>query len=80
MATSSMPNPQASAPQQGASPAANPLQEILAKVLMVIRQLGRQNTTIQPELNAATQSLVSAIQKVSQSSGPAQQAPVPTQQ
>jgi hypothetical protein len=47
---------------------------------MVLRQLGRQNTTIQPELNAATQSLVSAIQKVSQSSGPAQQAPVPTQQ
>jgi hypothetical protein len=81
-----MPNPQASSPQpdQGgapASPQANPLQGMLGKIVLLLRQLGQQNTVIQEDLNNASQSLIQALQKVSQASGgPPQQAPAPQQQ
>lgn len=79
-----MPNPQASAPDQGgapASPQANPLQGMLGKIVLLLRQLGQQNSIIQEDLNNASQSLIQALQKVSQASGgPPQQAPAPQQQ
>jgi hypothetical protein len=77
MASPGMPNPQASAPQPGgasASPQANPLQEMLGKIVMLLRQLGQQNTVIQEDLNAASTSIVQALQKVSQAGPSAPQA------
>lgn len=78
MAASAMPNPQASAPAPGgggASPQANPLQQMLSKVAMMLKQLGQQNTTIQPELDAAIGAIVQALQKSSQAApGDPQQA------
>jgi len=77
-------NPQASAPSgasQGGSPQANPLQESLGKLVMLCRQLGVQNTIIQPEMQQCSQVLVQALQKVSQAgSGPAQPLSAPPQQ
>lgn len=79
----SMPNPQASAPQ-GAAPAqpqANPLQAMLGKVALLLRQLGQQNTVVQEDLNNAVRNIVQAIQKTQQASGSApQQAAAPMQQ
>jgi hypothetical protein len=80
------PNPQAPAPQgagapASASPQANPLQALLAKIAMSLRQLGTQNTIIQPELQEASQKIIEALQKVSQASmGAPAQAPAPPQQ
>lgn len=83
MATS-MPNPQASAPQpqgQDAGAPANPLQQTIGKLALIVRQLGSQNTVIQPECQQASQLLIQALQKVSQASQSApQMAPAPTQQ
>ena len=93
------PNPQAPAPQPGAgasaspmggapggmAPEANPLQTMLARIAMMLRQLGSQNVIVQPELQDAAQKLILALQKVSQASagaapgGPAA-APAPPQQ
>lgn len=89
MAASPMPqpgNPQASAPQpdgggQTGGPTANPLQETLGKLTMLVRQLGTQNTTIQSEMQQVSSILVQALQKVSQASpGPAQPMQAPPQQ
>ena len=87
MATSGMPqpeNPQAGAPPQQGAPSgqqANPLQESLGKLVMLIRQLGVQNTIIQPELQQASSILTRALQKVSQAqSGPAQPMAAPPTQ
>ena len=91
MATSGMPqpeNPQAGAPPQGGAPSgapgggqANPLQETLGKLVMLIRQLGVQNTIIQPELQQCSSVLIQALQKVSQAqSGPAQPMAAPPTQ
>lgn len=84
MASSPMPNPQASAPQPGGadgSAQANPLQQLLGQLAMKLRQLGTQNTTIQPEMEQMTQLAIQALQKVSQAvpSAP-QQAQAPPQQ
>jgi len=79
-------NPQAGAPQPGASaggqsPSANPLQETLGKIAILCRQLGSQNTVIQPEMQQVSGVLVQALQKVSQaSSGPPQPMTAPPQQ
>lgn len=83
MATS-LPNPQASAPgpQQGAGPdqsqQANPLQEVLGRVIIGLRQLGAKNEVIQGEMTQAAQVVMQALQKVSQaSSGPPVQPSAP---
>ena len=80
MATFPMPNPQGAAPQPGAAPQANPLQTTLAKVAMILRQLGSQNQIISDNMTNAAQQCIEALQKVSQaSSGPPQQPPAPPQ-
>jgi hypothetical protein len=87
MGASPMPdpnNPQAGAPPAGGpssgSSQANPLQESLGKLVMLCRQLGAQNTIIQPEMQQCSQTLVQALQKVSQAgSGPAQPLAAPPQ-
>jgi hypothetical protein len=87
MSASPMPdqsNPQAAAPSgapsQG-SPQANPLQQVLGQLVMAVRQIGTQNTIIQPEMQQISQTLVQALQKVSQAgSGPAQPLSAPPQQ
>jgi hypothetical protein len=57
------------------------LQESLGKLVMLARQLGAQNTIIQPEMQQASQIFVQALQKVSQAgSGPAQPLAAPPQQ
>jgi hypothetical protein len=77
-------NPQAGAPQPGGAPQAqqaNPLQEMLGKVAILARQLGVQNTVIQPEMQQISAIAVQALQKVSQAaSGPAQPMSAPPQQ
>lgn len=76
-------NPQASAPQPGGggAPQANPLQEMLGKVAILARQLGTQNTVIQPEMQQISAIAIQALQKVSQAAaGPAQPASAPPQQ
>ena len=73
MATS-MPNPQAAAPgpqpgDQGAAqqgPQANPLQTILGRLAIALRQIGAQNTVIQPEMQQASSAVIQALQKASQ--------------
>lgn len=87
MGASPMPdqsNPQAGAPSgapQGGSTQANPLQETIGKLVMLVRQIGVQNTIIQPEMQQVSQALVQALQKVSQAgSGPAQPLSAPPQQ
>ncbi len=77
-----MPNPQASAPQPGAEPAANPVKQVLGKVIQqILYPMSQQNPTIQEDLQNAIRALVSAIQKADQSAaGPPQQAPAPQQQ
>jgi hypothetical protein len=48
---------------------------------MLVRQLGTQNTIIQPEMQGISQQLIQALQKVSQAgSGPAQPLSAPPQQ
>lgn len=74
-----MPNPQAAAPVPSA-PVANPLQEMLGKMALLVRQLGVQNTMIQPEMQQISALLVQALQKTSQAmSGPAQPLSAPPQ-
>lgn len=84
MATAGMPNPQGAAPQPGGgapAPQANPLQDTLGKVAMLLKQIGSQNTVVQEDLNNAVNSLVQAIQKTSQAGSSApQQSPAPQQQ
>jgi len=83
------PNPQASAPEQGAGASApqpqqaqaNPLQTMLGRIAMILRQLGTQNTVVQPEMQEASQKVIEALQKVSQASmGSQAQPPAPPQQ
>jgi hypothetical protein len=87
MATSPA-NPQAPAPgpPQGAGASgpdqqqANPLQESLGRLILLLRQLGQQNQVIQPELQQMASIGIQALQKVSQaSSGPAQAPSTPPQ-
>ena len=76
-------NPQAGAPSPGAPQAqqANPLQETLGKLAMLVRQLGTQNVIIQPEMQQVSSIFVQSLQKVSQDqSGPAQPMSAPPQQ
>ena len=76
-------NPQAGAPspQGGGAPQANPLQEMLGKLAMAARQLGTQNTVIQPEMQQISSIAIQALQKVSQAvSGPPQPLGPPPQQ
>lgn len=90
MATSTPPmdNPQGPAPPPtppdggaGQAPQANPLQEMLGKLAIAARQLGVQNTIIQPEMQQISSIAVQALQKVSQAaSGPPQQQGAPPQQ
>lgn len=81
MATSPMPNPQASAPQPGADSAqANPLQTTLGKIAMMLKQIAQGNTSIQDPLNQAVQSIVQAIQMSSQAAVQPQQQPAAPQQ
>ena len=48
---------------------------------MLVRQIGTQNTLIQPEMQQVSQTLVQALQKISQAgSGPAQPLSAPPQQ
>ena len=81
MATS-MPNPQAAAPQGGggAAPQANPLATTLGKVAMLVKQIAQQNPSVQEDLSNAVNSIVQAIQKSSQAGQAPQQAPAPPQQ
>ena len=54
--------------QQGAGPdqqQANPLQESLGKLVLLLRQLGQQNQAIQQETQQAASILIQALQKVS---------------
>lgn len=76
-----MPNPQGAAPQPDPNAgAANPLQEMLAKIAMLLRQLGSQNQIIADDMQTASQSVIQALQKVSQAqSGPPPQSPAPPQ-
>jgi hypothetical protein len=84
----SLDNPQAGAPdpsQGGGAPAsapqANPLQESLGRLAILSRQLGMQNTLIQPEMQQISSIAVQALQKVSQAaSGPPQPMSAPPQQ
>jgi len=81
MATS-MPNPQGAAPppDPNAGATANPLQEMLAKIAMLLRQLGSQNQIIADQMNTAQQAVIQALQTVSQAqSGPPPQSPAPPQ-
>ena len=81
MATS-MANPQASAPQQGADAGAsqaNPLQTTLGKVAMLLKQIAQQNTSVQEPLNTTVQSIVQAIQMSSQAATQPQQPSAPPQ-
>lgn len=84
--TTPLPNPQASAPasagaQPGAQQQANPLQEMLGKLAMAVRQLGMQNAVIQPEMQQASAIFIAALQKVSQAAGsPPQPMAAPPQQ
>ena len=72
-------NPQAAAPTPSA-PVANPLQEMLGKLAILARQLGVQNTMIQPEMQQLSALAIQALQKISQaSSGPAQPLAAPPQ-
>jgi hypothetical protein len=72
-------NPQAAAPTPSA-PVANPLQEMLGKIAILARQLGVQNTMIQPEMQQISQLAIQGLQKISQaSSGPAQPLAAPPQ-
>ena len=85
MATSPTPqpqNPQAGAPSGApAAPQANPLQETLGKLAMLVRQLGVQNTIIQPEMQQMSAIAIQALQKISQAqAGPAQPMAAPPQQ
>ena len=84
MATS-MPNPQASAPQPmggGAAPQGNPIKEVLGRVIQqILYPMVQQNPSIQEDLTAAIRSLVQAIQKADQAGqAPPQQPPAPPQQ
>ena len=76
MATT-MPNPQAPAPQPGAgaAPQANPLQETLGKLAMLLKQIAAQNTSVQEPLNNAVQNIVQAIQMSAQAAPSAPQQP-----
>ena len=77
--TGQAPNPQAAAPTPSA-PVANPLQEMLGKIAILARQLGVQNTMIQPEMQQLSALAIQALQKISQaSSGPAQPLAAPPQ-
>ena len=89
MATS-MPNPQAAAPQPGGGgdasqqdqqgQQANPLQTTLGQLAMFIRQLATQNVVVQPELQQASSLLIQALQKASQAApGPASPMQAPPQ-
>jgi hypothetical protein len=83
--TSPTPQPtQAGAPSGAPQPQqqqANPLQETLGKLAMLVRQLGTQNTIIQPEMQQASAIFVQALQKASQAqAGPAQPMQAPPQQ
>lgn len=95
MATS-MANPQASAPppagggdasgggdpqgQQGQQ-GANPLQTILGRLAIALRQIGAQNAVIQPEMQQAASAVIQALQKASQAApGPASPMQAPQQQ
>ena len=88
MATPAQPpfdNPQASQPSpqgpQAGGQQANPLQEILGRLAIAARQIGSQNTVIQPEMQQISQIAVQALQKVSQAaSGPPQAQPAPGMQ
>ena len=83
-----MPNPQASAPDQGAGgpqqdqgQQANPLQTILGRIAIALRTIGAQNTVIQPEMQQAASAVIQALQKSSQAApGPAQPMQAPAQQ
>jgi len=83
MATS-MPNPQAPAPQPdpgAAQQQVNPLQDTLGKIAMALKQIGAQNTVVQDDLNNAVNSIVTAIQKTAQAGSSAPQQPAaPPQQ
>lgn len=84
MATS-MPNPQAAAPQPGgggaAPPQANELQTTLGKIAMLLKQIAAQNVSVQEPLNTAVQSIVKAITMSSQAATqPAPQPAAPQQQ
>lgn len=86
MATS-MPNPQASAPQPGGGAApqqgaqANPLQTTLGKLAMLTKQIAQQNQSVQEPLDRAVQAFVEAIQMSAQAAPSApQQASAPMQQ
>lgn len=76
MATSPMPNPQASAPQGAGAPQANQLQTSLGKIAMMLHQIATQNVSVQDPLNKAVQSIVQAIQASSQAA--TQQPPQPS--
>ena len=78
MASAPMPNPQASAPQEGADAAsqANPLQTTLGKIAMMLKQIAQQNVSVQDPLNQAVQNIVQAIQMSSQAG--TQQPPQPS--
>lgn len=90
MATS-MPNPQASAPQPGGGGdapqqdpqgggQANPLQTILGRLAIALRTIGSQNTVIQPEMQQAASAVIQALQKASQAApGPASPMQAPPQ-
>ena len=82
--TSPTPQPtQAGAPSGAPQPQqqANPLQETLGKLAMLVRQLGTQNTIIQSEMQQASALFVQALQKASQATaGPAQPMQAPPQQ
>ena len=80
MSSMAMPQPGQGDPNQDPQQA-NPLQDILSKLIMASRQLGVQNVIIQPEMQQVSSILVSALQKVSQAtSGPPQQSAAPQQQ
>jgi hypothetical protein len=86
MATSPMPNPQASAPPPtggagAASGGDNPLKSLLGKLIQVLSPMSQQNPAIQEDLGNAIRSLAQAYQKIDQNaSGPAQQPAAPPQQ
>lgn len=86
MATMPMGTPQAAAPQGGAAdqqqqqPQANSLQTVLGRLAIMCRQIGTQNTVIQPEMQQAASALIAALQKSSQAApGQAQPLQAPPQ-
>jgi hypothetical protein len=87
MAAGSTPQPDQSQGTPGAAPGgspgqaqANPLQQVLGKLIQAVDQMSQQNPIVQQELSEAKTAFVKALQKTMLAGRPQQQgAPTPEQ-